>query len=124
MQLVDYLISTVNLTATFATTSFFNLKDLHIPPPHKVNVYISVISSITTTKTFQMAGDMSIVQCPLCQNHFDSQEMAFQCPNIKAEVILEGIYQDIFKDDIPIFVAKTLTNIVKFRDEYLEGNWI
>ena len=71
-----------------------------------------------------MAGDMSIVQCPLCQNHFDSQAMALQCSKVKAEMVLEGIYQDIFKDDIPIILVKTLTNIMKFRDEYLEGNGI
>ena len=64
------------------------------------------------------------LQCPLCQNHFDSQAMAFQCPKVKAKMVLEGIYQDIFKDEIPIILVKTLTNIMKFRDEYLEGNGI
>ena len=72
----------------------------------------------------KFSNDRGHVQCPLCQNHFDSQAMAFQCPKVKAKMVLEGIYQDIFKDDIPIILVKTLTNIMKFRDEYLEGNGI
>ena len=55
-------------------------------------------------------GENALVQCPLCLNHFDSQEMAFQCPKLKSEMELEGIYQDIFKDDISVSLAKTLTN--------------
>ena len=39
-------------------------------------------------------------------------------------LLLEGIYQDIFKDNITISLVKTLTNIMKLRDEYLEGNVI
>jgi hypothetical protein len=64
------------------------------------------------------------VQCPLCQTHFDSQSMAFQCASVKAELSLNGCYQDIFKEDIPSNLVTTLSRILKFREDILEAKMI
>ena len=63
-------------------------------------------------------------QCPLCQNHFDSQSMAFQCASVKAELSLNGCYQDIFKEVIPSNLVTTLSRILKFREDILEAKMI
>ena len=60
------------------------------------------------------------VLCPLCHLHYDTQSMAFQCQIISSEVSVIGKYEDIFKDDIPLEVAKTLIKIMDFRTKYLE----
>ena len=61
-----------------------------------------------------------VVPCPLCNVHLDSQAMAFQCYKIKETVDLKGSYDDIFKDDIPKDLVKTLTKIMDFRTQYME----
>ena len=60
------------------------------------------------------------VPCPLCQVHLDSQAMAFQCIKLKSEINMRGKYEDLFKDDIPSELVKTLTKIVDYRTKYLE----
>ena len=57
---------------------------------------------------------------PLCFMHVDSQKMAFQCPIIKDNVKMGGHYSEIFKDDIPMNLVKTITNIVKYREQFLQ----
>ena len=60
------------------------------------------------------------VPCPLCQVHLDSQAMAFQCIKLKSEINMRGKYEDLFKDDIPSELVKTLTKIVDYRTKYLQ----
>ena len=57
--------------------------------------------------------------CPLCQLHYDSQNLAFQCPIVNANIKVNGKYEDLFKEDIPKEVAITICNIVKFREQFL-----
>ena len=58
------------------------------------------------------------VNCPLCGMHLDSQVMGFSnCPVIKANIIIRGQYEDIYKQTIPCELVKTLENIDKFREE-------
>ena len=105
--------------------------DLELQPYFKSNKFtVEQVRTIFRFRTrmaqfgenFRNGGGQ--VQCPMCQNHFDSQPMAFQCPSVKAEVSLTGSYQDIFKDDIPSNLVTTLTRIMKFRENFLEAKMI
>ena len=60
------------------------------------------------------------IPCPLCNLHFDKQEMTFQCPVVKLNVEVKGSFEDIFKENIPKELVVTLTSISKFREKYLE----
>ena len=61
------------------------------------------------------------VLCPLCGLHLDNQVMAFNnCPEIKANVVIKGTYEDIFKPSPPAEVIKSLENIDQFRHEKME----
>ena len=66
---------------------------------------------------FRGKGGPSI--CPLCQSHFDSQKFSFQCKIVKENVLIEGIYSNIFSEKITLKTVKTLVDISKFRDEYV-----
>ena len=64
------------------------------------------------------------VPCPLCHIHLDTQAMAFQCPKLLTEVKIIGSYSDVFLEDIPKELVNTLTNILKFREKYLQERMI
>ena len=57
--------------------------------------------------------------CPLCGIHPDSQAMSFQCGNVKATLKIEEKYENIFKNDISLRMAKLLKSIVKLRDQLI-----
>ena len=50
--------------------------------------------------------------------------MAFQCSKVLEEVEVNGHHNDLFKDEIPKDLAKTIVNIVEFRRKYLEERMI
>jgi hypothetical protein len=60
------------------------------------------------------------VPCPLCQSHLDSRSMAFKCPKLKEEVEIKGKYEDLYKDNIPKDLVKTIMDISEFRRNHLE----
>ena len=62
--------------------------------------------------------------CPLCQLHYDSQNLAFQCQVVNTNIMVNGKYEDIFKEDIPKEVAITICNIVKFREQFINERFI
>ena len=62
--------------------------------------------------------------CPLCQNHCDSQKRSFQCYRIKENVDIVGKYSNIFSDYIKKETVKTIIDINKFRQEYLQERTI
>ena len=66
----------------------------------------------------------SNILCPLCQLHFDTQALAFQCPKVRAEINVKRNYDEIFKSDISKELAKTLTEILKFRTRFLEERMV
>ena len=57
--------------------------------------------------------------CPLCQSHLDNQKFSFQCRKVQENVPIEGIYSNIFSDKITLKTVKTLVDITKFRDEFM-----
>ena len=54
--------------------------------------------------------------CPLCLSHPDTQEAAFHCSVIRKNIIINGTYSDIMDGNISKEVAKTITDIIKFRE--------
>ena len=62
--------------------------------------------------------------CPLCHSHLDSQATAFQCPTLQAEINVNGNYEEVFKSDISKELAKTLTEIMKFRTQFLQERMV
>ena len=56
------------------------------------------------------------IPCPLCHLHLDSQVMAFQCPEIKANINIIGKYEDIFNEDISQMLVQSVVKIMQYRE--------
>ena len=54
--------------------------------------------------------------CPLCMNHPDTQQAAFQCSVLQKNVVINGRYSNIIDGNISKKLAITITNIMKFRE--------
>ena len=59
------------------------------------------------------------IACPLCLVLPDTQAHCVQCPVIKTKVNIKGVYSNIFSEDIPQDVSKTLLEISEFRENLL-----
>ena len=63
-------------------------------------------------------GNRATVSCSLCGTHPDSQEGAFnECNFFKQLFNLEGNYQDIFEENVPIEVTKSISKISRFKQQ-------
>ena len=62
--------------------------------------------------------------CPLCLSHLDSQAMCMTCPTIKENISVRGKYGDIFSNEVTRELVKSLQEIEKFRNEYLESRYV
>ena len=58
--------------------------------------------------------------CPLCKESTDTQTHSFQCKVIEANIDIKGTLQEVFGQNNNKFVAETLGNIVKFREDFIE----
>ena len=63
----------------------------------------------------------SITNCPLCLSHVDAQEKSFSCPTLKRLISIKGNYEDIFSNNIPYELIRTLYDIYTYRKEYEDG---
>ena len=66
-----------------------------------------------------MKSSYASTVCPLCMVQPDTQTHSMQCPEVKLKTKIEGHYSDIFSENIPSTISKTLLNIFKLREEYL-----
>jgi hypothetical protein len=57
--------------------------------------------------------------CPFCHVQPDNQSHSVQCTVVKSRVKIDGNYEDIFKEKIPLNISKTLLNIFKLREEVI-----
>ena len=57
--------------------------------------------------------------CPLCLVQPDTQAHSLQCHVLKTKLDIKGTYSDIFCEDIPQDISKTLLEISKFRENLL-----
>ena len=71
----------------------------------------------TRTANFKtnMKSSYQCLLCPLCSLESDTQEHSMQCTKVKSEICIVGNYYEIFREDIPQDIAKTLLKIVEFR---------
>ena len=61
-----------------------------------------------------------IKPCPLYGISEDTQSQSFQCKIINENSNVEGTLMEIFMPTVEKKVAKTIENIVKFRENYQE----
>ena len=57
--------------------------------------------------------------CPVCISSTDTQSHSFSCPIIKENMEISGSLNDIYKHTITNKLARTLENIIKFRENYI-----
>ena len=58
------------------------------------------------------------IACPLCQVQPDTQEHSVQqCSVVREKVNVKGSYKDIFLDDVPVEIVRTLMEIVELREK-------
>jgi hypothetical protein len=63
-------------------------------------------------------GNKGHTPCPLCYFHLDSQSMAFQCVKLKEVIKINGKLEDVFEENIPMELVNTLTEIIKYREQF------
>ena len=59
------------------------------------------------------------IACPLCLVMPDTQAHCVQCPELRNKVNIIGNYSDIFSDNIPQNISKTLLEITECREKLL-----
>jgi hypothetical protein len=59
------------------------------------------------------------IACPLCLVQPDTQAHCVQCPVMKTRLTIEGTFSDIFSEDIPQDISKTLLKISELRENLL-----
>ena len=64
-----------------------------------------------------MKTSYTATPCPFCLVQPDNQAHSVQCPEVQQRVKIEGNYSEIFKENIPFNISKTLMNITKLREE-------
>ena len=57
--------------------------------------------------------------CPVCKVHLDTQAHSVQCEKVKQEIKIDGNYTDIFKENVPSNISKTLLRISKLREDLI-----
>ena len=60
--------------------------------------------------------------CPICKqaDSVDTEEHSFKCGTITSNISIEGEYSELFGLRAGQKIAKTVENIEKFREEYLD----
>ena len=66
-------------------------------------------------------GGKGPATCPQCKMHLDNQEMAFQCPEVRKSIKVEGSLEDIFKENIRMGTIQTIQRITELRKQTLEN---
>ena len=62
------------------------------------------------------------IMCPLCHNHVDSQSLSFQCNYYKDKMKIHSDMKDIDTPDITLETAITVTEMMRLRENELNGN--
>ena len=63
-------------------------------------------------------GGKTTKPCPLCLTSTDTQSHSFKCPILLRSIEISGTIEDIYNQTISRETAKTIENIVKFRESY------
>ena len=71
---------------------------------------------------YKNRGDL--IMCPLCHNHFDSQILSFQCTFYKDKLDINCDMKDIDTENITLDTARTVTEMMRLREEYLKESQV
>ena len=93
------------------------LKNDSIPVPEARNLY-RFRTRCAKFKENMKTGYQS-TPCPFCLVQPDNQIHSVQCSVVSTKVKIEGNYNDIFKENIPSNISKTLMNISKLREDVI-----
>ena len=90
------------------------LKAKNIPVYEAKNLFKFRVRSAQFKENF---GDrFEDKRCPLCLSHLDTQALSIQCDKVKEKIEIDGNYMDIFRENIPSNISKTLLRISKLRE--------
>ena len=92
------------------------LNDDNIPVKEATNLYRFRTRVAKFKENYSNNNDG--IACPLCLVQPDTQAHCVQCPVIKDNVNIQGVYSDIFDEDIPSDISKTLLRITEFREDF------
>ena len=94
------------------------LKDDKIPVQEAKNLYRFRTRVAKFKENQKNSYDVSFA-CPLCQVQPDTQSHSVQCPVVRTKVEVKGTYSDIYMEDIPTDISKTLMEISKLREDLI-----
>jgi hypothetical protein len=94
------------------------LKDPDIPVAEARNLYRYRTRSAKYKENMKSSYTDTSLACPVCLLQHDTQQHSPQCPEVKAKIKVNGSYKDIFEEDIPPDISKTLLRINKFREDF------
>ena len=92
------------------------LKDDAISVMEARNLYRYRTRVANFKENFKNSHQSCAIACPLCMVQPDSQPHCMQCPVIKSKIDVQGNYSDIFLEDIPSEISKTLLKISEMRE--------
>ena len=65
-------------------------------------------------------GNQERVMCPLCKKHLDNQPMALQCEKMNENQKIKLKIEDLYKENIPLEVARELLSIINLRERLIK----
>ena len=93
------------------------LKDVNITVQEAKNLYRFRTRAAKFRENMKNSYNVSIA-CPLCHVQPDTQVHSLKCPVVRTKVDVKGNYSDIFLEDIPSDISKTLSEITEVREEF------
>jgi hypothetical protein len=93
------------------------LKDSRIPVAEARNLYRYRTRCAKYKENMKSSYMHTSLACPLCLVQPDTQKHSLECDEVKSKTVIEGKYEDIFDEDIPSGISKTLLRIAKLREE-------
>ena len=94
------------------------LKDVKITAQDAQNLYRFRTRAARFKDNMKNSYNVSST-CPLCHVQPDTQVHSVKCPVVQSKVKVKGCYSDIFLEDIPTDIAKTLLDITQLRDDII-----
>ena len=93
------------------------LKDSRIPVAEARNLYRYRTRCVKYKENMKSSYTHTSLACPLCLVQPDTQKHSLESNEVKSKTVIEGKYEDIFDEDIPSGISKTLLRIAKLREE-------
>ena len=84
-------------------------------------LYYSVLKHSALFKENMKNSFLQSTACPFCFVQPDNQTHSVQCTVVISKTKVEGNYEDIFKENIPTVISKTLLRISKLREGILQS---